>query len=381
MKLCHLLAAVALAVLLAGAAFSPAVTYAADPTTPATQSPSAAPGNPAPDPNGGLQGLLPDPRQWAEDVFSQVLVTTMQGLTTSLRSLVDSVRGSSLNFISQTPPAGSYDSPTVQALWTTVRNVADAGLAVVALWGGFNVMVREHIGRTYDGAMEFLPRYILAAVLVNTSLWWVRFLIDLNNGLCSAIGQASLPAWQQAGAGMQALANVVAALIYVVAGLLLLLQMLMRLALIDVFIVAAPIGLLCWALPQTQSWARLWWATFTGAVFVQFVQVLALKLGASLITELASRAAEAILLSIFLGVAVIVQTLRIPGLMHDHSGSGFGFGRYFAFRQGARALEGRGNSKDEAPSRGAASSTSGGAAAGRTAAAGGAGKAAAAVVL
>ena len=55
--------------------------------------------------------------------------------------------------------------------------------------------------------------------------------------------------------------------------------MLMRLALIDVLLVAAPLGLLCWVLPQTQGWARLWSSTFFTAVFTQFVQVLALKLG------------------------------------------------------------------------------------------------------
>ena len=324
-----------------------ATVYAADPSTTAPAASSGPAGNPSPDPNGGLQGLLPDPRQWADDVFSQVLVTTMQGLTNGLRTVINTVQGSSLNFISQTPAAGSYDSPTVQSLWGTVRNIANAALALVALWGGLNVIVRQHLGSTYHDVMEFFPRYVLGAILVNTSLWWVRLLIDLNNALCGAVGQASLPAWQQADSASQALANVLAALIYIVAGLILLMQMLMRLALIDVFIVAAPIGLLCWVLPQTESWARLWWGTFTGAVFVQFVQVLALKLGASLMTELAPMFADAALLAVFLGIAVVTQTLRIPGIMHEHSGGGFGFGRYVAFRQGARFLESRGGGASE----------------------------------
>ncbi len=336
--------------------------YAAEPTVAQPAASSGPAGNPAPDANGGLQGLLPDPRQWADDVFSQVLVTTMQGLTNGLRSVINSVLASSLNFISQTPPAGTYDSPTVQSLWGTVRNIANAALALVALWGGLNVIVRQHLGSTYHDVMEMLPRYFLGALLVNTSSWWVRLLIDLNNALCGAVGQASLPAWQQADTASQALANVLAALVYIVAGLILLLQMLMRLALIDIFIVAAPIGLLCWVLPQTESWARLWWGTFTGAVFVQFVQVLALKLGASLMTELAPMFADAALLAVFLGIAVVTQTLRIPGIMHEHSGGGFGFGRYVAFRQGAHFLESRGGSS----SSGAAAS---GAAAGGSAAA------------
>ena len=59
----------------------------------------------------------------------------------------------------------------------------------------------------------------------------------------------------------------------------------MRLALIDVLMAAAPLGLPCWVLPRTQGWARLWSGTFFGAVFTQFVQVLGLKVGGSLLTD------------------------------------------------------------------------------------------------
>ena len=121
--------------------------------------------------------------------------------------------------------------------------------------------------------------------------------------------------------------------------------MLMRLALIDVLLVVAPLGLLCWVLPQTQGWARLWSATFFGAVFTQFVQVLALNMGGSLLTELVPMAPDAALLGIFLGVAVLALTLRIPGLMRNHVGDGLGFVRYYAYRQGARALAGSGGSR------------------------------------
>ena len=96
-----------------------------------------------------------------------------------------------------------------------------------------------------------------------------------------------------------------------------------------------------WVLPQTQSWARLWSGTFFAAVFTQFVQVLALKLGGSLLTELTPMAADAALLSVLLGIAVLALTLRIPGLMRGHMGDGLGFVRYYVYRQGAQALQGR----------------------------------------
>src|SRR5207237_10470457 len=138
----------------------------------------------------------------------------------------------------------------------------------------------------------------------------------------------------------QLLVDVLAILIYLVTSLLLLLQMLMRLALVDVLLVAAPLGLLCWVLPQTQGWARLWSSTFFTAVFTQFVQVLALKLGASLLVELAPLGADSALVSLFLGVASLILTLKIPGLLRGRLGDGLGFGRYVAYREGARALRG-----------------------------------------
>ena len=329
-----------------------APTPVATPMVPVTPTPTPTPapaGNRAPEPSGGpldflpdlVPDLLPDPKEWAADVFNQVLVTLLRGIADALRGAVGGVLDSSLNFITRTPPEGSYQSPTVRSLWNVVRLIANAGLALVALWGGFNLIVREQIGSPYHEAMELFPRLVVGALLVNTSLAWGQLAIDANNALCQALGRTELPAWERADTPTQLLVDVIATVVYLVTGLLLLLQMLMRLALVDVLLVASPLGLLCWVLPQTQSWARLWSNTFFSAVFTQFVQVLALKLGGSLLTELTPTAADSALLSVFLGVAVLVLTLRIPGLMRAQTGDSLGFVRYIAYRQGARAIEGR----------------------------------------
>lgn len=311
--------------------------YAADPTS----SPTAVASAPASG-SGPIGISLPDPKQWAGDVFNQVLVNLLNGIANAVREIVSSVLGSSLNFITQTPPAGSYASPTVVALWNIVRGIADAALLLVALGGGFNLILREHVNQADHGAMELFPRLALGALLVNTSLSWGQLAIDANNALCSAIGGASLPAWQKADPTTQVLVDLIGALIYLVTSLLLLLQMLMRLALVDVLLVVAPLGLLCWVLPQTQGWARLWSSLFFGTVFTQFVQVLVLKLGDALLTEVTPMAPDAALLAVFLGVAVLALTLKVPGLMRNHLGDGLGFVRFYLYRQGVRGLEGNG---------------------------------------
>ena len=113
--------------------------------------------------------------------------------------------GSSLNFITQTPPAGTYESPTVKTLWEAVRTVMNAGLALVALWGGFNLIVREQIGAPYHEAMELVPRLVIGALLANTSLSWAQLAIDVNNALCQGVGEVALPAWERADSTTQLL--------------------------------------------------------------------------------------------------------------------------------------------------------------------------------
>jgi hypothetical protein len=110
------------------------------------------------------------------------------------------------------------------------------------------------------------------------------------------------------------------AVILGVMNLLLAWQMLVRLALLFLLIVLAPLGLLCFGLPQTQGYGRLWTSTFAVTLFVQFFQVVTLALGGMLIsyTQITGlltldRGVVALLVS----TAVIYLVLRIPGMIHN----------------------------------------------------------------
>src|SRR5215211_5358057 len=101
----------------------------------------------------------------------------------------------------------------------------------------------------------------------------------------------------------------------------LVLQQLMRLALVDVLLVCAPLAAVCWILPQTNGWARLWGSLFVGTVFAQFVQVLALRLGFNLATAFPPGTAAG-LIQPLLGIAVLALVLKIPGLMRGGAAGG-----------------------------------------------------------
>lgn len=274
-----------------------------------------------------LLGAL-DPRQWAGDILDAVVTTIGEALIEAMRGFIDWALGfgdSSLNFVTRTPAAGSYESTTVRSLWDFSRAIVNVALAAIVMWGGFNVMVKEHTRSPYHEAMELLPRVILAALAANLSLELARVLIDLNNGFAAAVGQVGLPGYDQASAAQEGVAFVFVAVTYAVVALLLVLQMLMRLALIDVLIVLSPVMMLLWVLPQTQGWTRWWTSLFPITVFQQAVQMVVLRLGAALMVELTPGSVSNALLTLLLGIAVCWLTLKVPSLLRgqvQHAGLG-----------------------------------------------------------
>jgi hypothetical protein len=286
-----------------------------------------------PVPGSGLGDLLANPGEWMTIMFNAALVGLGQRTTNDVVGFMNWLLGNG-NIISQTPPGLSYGSDAVGRLWGTVRFIANAGLAVVTVWSGFNLMAQPHLRAPYHGALELVPRVLLSGILVNWSLDWGRFVIDLNNALCQALGSASMPAWDSAlqPTDGPALLNLMAMAIYLVMGLLLLGQMLMRLALLDALLVIGPLALLCWVLPQTYSWARLWFSTFFATVFVQSIQVLVLQLGSDLIQHLPALLpslgsnpvdrGRTWLVTLLLAVAVLQLARKIPRLMPGYPGGG-----------------------------------------------------------
>src|SRR6266571_3233153 len=140
----------------------------------------------------------------------------------------------------------------------------------------------------------------------------------------------------------------------------------MRLALVDTLLILAPLAALCWILPQTHGWGKLWGTLFVGTVFAQAVQVLALRLGFNLATGMPP-ATGAGLIQPLLGIAVLAVVLKIPGLMR---GGGTLIGSLIGSAAGAVVGGGAGRlALGALGGRAAASGAAGAAGATRTAAA------------
>jgi hypothetical protein len=264
-----------------------------------------------------------DPATWLQDAVGRILTNVLGGLIGGIGSIPGAIAAfpDDTDFLLRTPEALSYRNDQVQQFVSTTRVLANGLLAVVTLVSGYNVLLRPYLGATYPGALEFVPRLLLGGILANTASWWTTLAIDVNNAACAFFGAGPPPTLDDAFWRASFPTNLLVGLIYVVMGLLLVFQQLMRLALVDVLLVLAPLAALCWILPQSHGWGRLWGNLFIGTVFAQCIQVLALRLGFNLATSIPPLSAAG-LVQPLLGIAVLALVLKIPGLMRGGGGGG-----------------------------------------------------------
>ena len=245
----------------------------------------------------------------------------------ALQPVIGAIMRNPLNILTQTPPADTYQNPTVNTWWQSFLTVVDLALASLIVIGGYNVVVGRHMGLPHSELAEFLPRLLLAYGAAHFSLFFLGLFIDLENSL-------NLVALNLAGTSM--LTNIITALfqgnlaaegllvwvltfVLGVMAILLGAQMAVRLALLWVLLVLSGPGLACFALPQTIGYGRMWLSLTATTVMVQFFQVVTLALGGMLLTSLGASNVFGVggtLATLLVCVALLYLVLRIPGIVH-----------------------------------------------------------------
>ena len=172
----------------------------------------------------------------------------------------------------------------VGQLWEMAAGIADACLVLFVLVGGAIVMGHETV-QTRTAVKDVLPRIVLAAVAVNASLSLVGLLISTADAFSKALLGTGVDPTQAAVVLRQLVLGslatggiflVLLGAVVAVLAVVLLATYVIRLALVVLLVVAAPLALVCHALPQTESLARLWWRWFAGTLMVQVAQSLVL---------------------------------------------------------------------------------------------------------
>ena len=237
------------------------------------------------------------------------------------------------DILTGTPPDLTYGHELVFRAWTVVWAITSAALVVILGWMGLSLIVSEHVGRSQVGWREMVPRLVLGLVAAASSFWWCALVIDVADAVSGFIAvslnvtpgdllrapiDTFLKAIQAGSVGMAQLL----ALVYFVYGffvLYVIVQMVLRLALIDVLLALAPIALGLWILPHTAGWGRHWLRLFMTTVFQQAVQLIALALGFGFLNEVAEIGAfepmQDLIWKLLMSLAFVYMATRVPSML------------------------------------------------------------------
>ncbi len=274
------------------ASSSPTPTVAPSPATP-TPSPSTAPGI---QPGPGAPGV-PNPTPTAPPTsvnapgasspgFFDITGHIEQAIDNWFRDLVTSALNPVLELLGRTV----FATPNVAGpgrvsdLWGLAAGIANTALVLLVLAGGAVVMSHETLQTRY-AAKDIAARIVVGAIAANASLLLVAQATNVANAFSGALlGQGVSPAGGTAVMRELVLAPlatggiflILLGLVVAVLAVVLLAIYVVRVALLVLLAAAAPLALVCHALPQTDGLARLWWRATIACFAVQIGQSLVL---------------------------------------------------------------------------------------------------------
>ena len=237
------------------------------------------------------------------------------------------------DILTGTPANLTYEHPLVQQAWMVVWAVASGALVVILGWMGLTLIISEHLGRPQAGWREMIPRLVLGLVAAASSLWWCALVLDVADAVSGFIAASlnvtagdllrstarTLLTAVEAGSVGMALLLAVLYLVYGFFVLYVLVQMILRIALIDILLALAPIALGLWILPHTAGWGRHWLRLFMTTVFQQAVQLIALAMGFGFLNEVAAIAAfepvQDLIWKLLMSLAFVYMATRVPSML------------------------------------------------------------------
>lgn len=211
---------------------------------------------------------VPSPFDW---LFEHMVANPFRTQErTTLKVAIDASEASFLT------PALTNDSRVTQ-LWQLLLEISDSVLLLLVIVGAVMVVAGDW---TYLEAKALAPRVIAAGVAMNLSLLVVGLAISWSNDVVKgflSLGNASLtPAVTNVVSTVRT--PIVLALLLIVV-LILLLANLLRLVIVLVITVGAPLMNVFGVLPATDGITRAWWRALAATLIAPVVQALLLVVG------------------------------------------------------------------------------------------------------
>ena len=158
------------------------------------------------------------------------------------------------DILTGTPADLTYAHDLVRQAWMVVWAITSGALVVILGWMGLSFIMAEHLGTRQAGWREMVPRLVLGLVAAASSLWWCALVLDVADAVSGFIAVSldvtagdllrstlhTLLTGVQAGSVGMALLLAVLYLVYGFFVLYVIVQMVLRLALIDLLLALAP---------------------------------------------------------------------------------------------------------------------------------------------
>ena len=234
-----------------------------------------------------------------------------------------------LDFFTKSTPTMTSNK-SVFNLWMISAGLASALFILAIALIGFHVMSASTLGFDEIDLKTILPRLILIFALMNSSIFLIDGIIALSNVLIKGLGQASgvESVWTTLGGVVEntsgmGLAALFIMIVFVFFSVVLLIYYVMRLVILYLGAVLAPLVALLWLIPGFRDFAETAFKTYITTIFVLFVHVVILTLAASLFSGMATASGEDqvpdTLIAMVTGIATIVLLLKAQGVMMQFS--------------------------------------------------------------
>jgi hypothetical protein len=241
-----------------------------------------------------------------------------QQIASGLQPIADWIAHDPADILFYTSDQLTYNNPQVQKLSSWIETVVDSALVIYVILAGYNVL--RGVASHYEN-MRALPTLAVAAVAAHFALSLAGPIIEINNGICDYFRQQTslslLTTYLQnlftghlLSAGWLVFVLVI---IYVLLGIAVAGEMILRIALIDLLLIFMPAWVICYGIPQTEFVARPMTRAFFVTVFIQAIQLATLGLGSLLLAAFSQSHDQ--WLELLVGIALFYLILRLPNML------------------------------------------------------------------
>ena len=273
-----------------------------------------------------LLDTLRNPGQAFVKMIAEALARFVDGARVEIERELDKYLFTTVDLTGGSPRPIT-DNPALRGLNLRLAVAGDILVAGVIVFASLRSMWERSVRARYS-LKVFLPRVLLAVVLMHFSLPLMQMAVDLDNALGHVATEAGQPLqmaampWAPAISSEavkhisaeQDLFHAVFSVALVIALVILVLAYILRHALLGVLIVMAPLAGLCTALPETRTYARTWLRLFLVTVFMQAVQLIVLRVA----TEVAADGGGGLAQTLE-GLATLYLMLKVPGALNTAS--------------------------------------------------------------